>query len=117
VRYTIGQRKGLGIALGRPVFVADIMPDTNEVVLADEPEIFTKTCVIDEVNLIAYESITEPIRACVKIRSGAKEAPALVSPFQGGLKIEFDEPQRAITKGQAAVMYDGDIVIGGGRII
>ncbi|MDR0852996.1 MAG: tRNA 2-thiouridine(34) synthase MnmA [Clostridiales Family XIII bacterium] len=119
VHYTIGQRKRLGIALGRPVFVSDIRPKTNEMVLSDEAEIFSSSCVINEVNLIAFEKVTEPVRAEVKIRYGAEPAPALVSPISadGTLRIDFDEPQRAITRGQAAVMYIGDIVLGGGRII
>jgi len=112
-RYTIGQRKGLGIALGRPVFVKEIRPGTGEVVLADEEEVYSSGIEITEVNMLS--EIKE--RAQIMIRYGAKPVWAQLCDIGGGrLSAAFDEPVRAPAKGQAAVMYDGDFVIGGGVI-
>lgn len=117
IRYTIGQRKGLGIALGKPVFVNDIRPETNEVVLGDEKELYKKSLVADNINLISVESIDKPIKLKAKIRYSKAEQPATVYQKEDKLFVEFDEPQRAITKGQAVVLYDGETVVGGGTII
>lgn len=115
--YTIGQRKGLGIALGRPVFVSRIDTTTHEIVLSDESTLFKDTLLAKEVNLIALEALTAPIRAAAKIRYSAKPAPCTIHPLDdGGVKVVFDEKQRAITKGQAVVFYDGGLVLGGGTI-
>jgi tRNA-uridine 2-sulfurtransferase len=116
VHYTIGQRKGLGIAFGKPMFVADIIPDKNLVVLSDEGSVFKSKLYAEDINLIAFETLTEPMRVTIKIRSTAKEAPALIKPERNGVVVEFDTPQRAITKGQAVVFYNGNTVIGGGTI-
>ena len=117
IRYTIGQRKGLGIAFGKPMFVTDIRPETNEVVLGDQDDLFQKTLVADHINLISVEKIEEPMHISAKIRYSKAEQPATVTQDGDKLYIEFDEPQRAITKGQAVVLYDGDVVVGGGTII
>ena len=117
IRYTIGQRKGLGIAFGKPMFVTDIRPETNEVVLGDQDDLFKKTLVADNINLISVEKIEEPMHISAKIRYSKAEQPATVTQDGDKLYIEFDEPQRAITKGQAVVLYDGDVVVGGGTII
>lgn len=117
IRYTIGQRKGLGIALGKPVFVNDIRPETNEVVLGDEQDLYKKSLVADNINLISVESIDKPTRLKAKIRYSKAEQPATVIQKEDKLFVEFDEPQRAITKGQAVVLYDGETVVGGGTII
>lgn len=117
IRYTIGQRKGLGIALGKPVFVNDIRPETNEVVLGDEQDLYKKSLVADNINLISVESIDKPTRLKAKIRYSKAEQPATVIQKDDKLFVEFDEPQRAITKGQAVVLYDGETVVGGGTII
>ncbi|MDR3363409.1 MAG: tRNA 2-thiouridine(34) synthase MnmA [Clostridiales Family XIII bacterium] len=115
-RYTIGQRKGLGIALGRPVFVKEIRPDANEVVLAEEAEVFASSIEIQGVNLIAAPR-PFPERAQIMIRYNARLVWAAVAPLPGGgLRAVFDEAVRAPAKGQAAVLYDGGRVIGGGRI-
>ena len=117
VNYTIGQRKGLGIALGKPMFVVDIDPVKNTVVLGDNEDIFNKGLIAKDVNLISIDDIKEPIRVQAKIRYSAKPSNATVTKIgEIRIKIEFDEPQRAITKGQSVVMYDGDKVVGGGII-
>ncbi|MGN0173182.1 MAG: tRNA 2-thiouridine(34) synthase MnmA [Acutalibacteraceae bacterium] len=117
IRYTIGQRKGLGIAFGKPMFVVDIRPETNEVVLGDNEDLFKKSLVADNINLISVESIDKPMKLKAKIRYSKAEQPATVVQKDNKLYIDFDEPQRAITKGQAVVLYDGDVVVGGGTII
>ncbi|MDR3304451.1 MAG: tRNA 2-thiouridine(34) synthase MnmA [Clostridiales Family XIII bacterium] len=117
IRYTIGQRRGLGMAFGRPMYVCGIRAETNEVVLADEAAVFAKGIELRDVNLIAVSRIDRPLRADVMIRYGARPAAATAAPAgEGRLRIEFDEPVRAPAKGQAAVLYEGDVVIGGGRI-
>ena len=117
IYYTIGQRKGLGIAFGKPMFVLDINPKTNEVVLGSNDDLFSKELIAKDVNLITVDEITEPIRVEAKIRYSAKPSPATVyNNGKGSIKVVFDEPQRAITKGQSVVMYQGDKVVGGGII-
>ncbi|MGE5631244.1 MAG: tRNA 2-thiouridine(34) synthase MnmA [Caulobacteraceae bacterium] len=117
IHYTVGQRKGLGIALGKPMFVVEIIPDKNLVVLGDETEVFSKELIASELNLVAFEKLTEPIMVKAKIRYSAKEATAQVIPIESGrAKVIFEEAQRAITPGQAVVFYQGDVLVGGGTI-
>ena len=117
VFYTIGQRKGLGVAFGKPMFVLDIDPNTNNVILGSNDDLFSKELIAKDVNLIKIDEITEPIRVEAKIRYSAKSAAATVyNNGKNSVRIVFDEPQRAITKGQSVVMYDGDVVVGGGII-
>ncbi|WP_027634104.1 tRNA 2-thiouridine(34) synthase MnmA [Clostridium hydrogeniformans] len=117
VYYTIGQRKGLGIALGRPMFVIDINPLNNEVVLGNEEDIFKTTLVAKDLNFIAFDELKEPRKVQAKIRYSARPGNAIISPMEDGkVKVEFEEKQRAITKGQSVVFYDDDIVVGGGII-
>ena len=117
VYYTIGQRKGLGIALGRPVFVTDINPRTNEVVLGPEEDIFKTDLVAKDVNFIPFDKLEEPITVEAKVRYSGKPAEAVISPLRDGkAKVSFKEKQRAITKGQSVVFYQGNKVVGGGII-
>lgn len=118
IHYTIGQRKGLGLALPQPMYVQHIDVKRNEVVLSTNEELFTSTLTATDINLIDCERITEPRRVKARIRYHHAEQWATVTqPDDNTLHIEFDEPQRAITKGQAVVMYDGNVIVGGGRII
>lgn len=117
IHYTIGQRKGLGISLGRHIFVESKDPVNNTVTLSDEEYIFKKEVKVNSINLIAVDDIKEPIRAEAKLRY--RQSPALCTVYRSGddeLTLVFDEPQRAPAVGQSAVIYDGDIVIGGGII-
>ena len=117
VYYTIGQRKGLGIALGRPIFVTDINPRTNEVVLGPEEDIFKTDLVAKDVNFIAFDKLEEPVTVEAKVRYSGKPAEAVISPLKDGkVKVSFKEKQRAITKGQSVVFYQGNKVVGGGII-
>lgn len=116
--YTIGQRKGLGISLNKPLFVIDIDPINNHIVVGDDSEGFGKTLIAEDINLIAIEKLTEERKVSAKIRYAAQESPASIKPLEGNkILVEFDTPQRAITPGQAVVFYDGDIVLGGGTIV
>ncbi|WRS28799.1 tRNA 2-thiouridine(34) synthase MnmA [Oscillospiraceae bacterium MB08-C2-2] len=116
--YTIGQRKGLGISFGRPVFVKAIDPVNNTVTLAENHEVFQKELIVDQVNLIDWEELTEPQKLSVKIRYTHKPALASVEPLpENRVRVIFDTPQRAVTPGQAAVFYNGDYVSGGGTIV
>lgn len=116
VYYTIGQRKGLGIALGKKVFVQSIDPIKNEVVLGDESGIYKRSFYAVDLNFIPFDELLEEMEVTAKIRYGMKEAKAKIKPYKDGVLVEFDEPQRAITKSQAVVFYQGDLVVGGGLI-
>ncbi|MCR4924119.1 MAG: tRNA 2-thiouridine(34) synthase MnmA [Lachnospiraceae bacterium] len=118
IRYTIGQRKGLGISAEYPLYVNDIDPENNEVTLGKNEELFMKSLIADNINLIAVDRIDKPMRVKAKIRYRQKEQAALVVQIdEDHLKVEFEEPQRAITRGQSLVLYDDDIVLGGGIIV
>lgn len=117
INYTIGQRKGLGISLGKPAYVVKKDVETNTVTLGDEVDLYTKTLTADDVNLISVAEITNPMRITAKTRYSQHEQPAVLSYLGNGeYMVEFDEPQRAVTSGQAVVFYDGDVVVGGGTI-
>lgn len=117
IRYTIGQRKGLGLALPKPMYVCGIDSYTNSVILGDDSDLFSCELDAEDINLIAADKLTSPIRAEVKVRYSQTARPATVwQTDEDRIHVEFDEPQRAITGGQAVVMYDGDTVIGGGTI-
>ncbi len=116
--YTIGQRKGLGIAFGKPMFVVDINPETNEVVLGEGDEVFKKSLIAKDVNFISVEDLDGEMRVEAKIRYKHKAAPCTIKRLdESRVECVFDEPQRAITAGQSVVFYDGDIVVGGGVIV
>ena len=109
--------KGLGLALKEPMYVMDVDIEKNQVVLGRNEDLFSKRLVADDVNLISIGHIDTPIRVTAKVRYRHTEAPATVNPLPDGkIEVIFNEPQRAITKGQAVVLYDGDIVVGGGTI-
>jgi len=117
INYTVGQRKHLGISLGKPAYVVRKDVKNNTVVLGDEKDLYTKSLVAEDVNLISVSEITEPMRITAKTRYSQNDKPAVLSYVGNGeYKVEFDEPQRAVTSGQAVVFYDGDIVVGGGTI-
>jgi tRNA-specific 2-thiouridylase len=117
IHYTVGQRKGLGIALGKPVFVKNIDPQNNTVTLCDNDELFSQKVTAKNINLISVDSISEPMRVKAKIRYRHEAQWATVTQIDDStLEVIFDEPQRAVTKGQALVLYDGDTVVGGGEI-
>lgn len=117
VHYTIGQRKGLGVAFGEPRFVSSIDPINNTVTLSKENVLFTRTVKVSEINWISGIVPENPFKCTAKIRYRHKEADCAVYPDASGATIIFDEPVRAVTPGQAAVFYDGDTVLGGGIII
>ena len=118
INYTIGQRKGLGLAMGHPVFVCDICPENNAVVIGENEDLMKREVLVRDFNWISGETPAESVRCTAKTRYRMKDQPAVIYPLEGGgAKIVFDEPQRAITRGQSAVAYDGDIVLGGGEIV
>ena len=115
--YTIGQRKGLNLAMGHPVFVTQIRPETNEVVIGENEEVFTTELLCKDVNYMAVEALKEPARFLGKIRYSHKGAYCTAYPVnEGRIKCVFEEPVRAVTPGQAVVLYDGDCVALGGTI-
>jgi tRNA-uridine 2-sulfurtransferase len=115
--FTVGQRKGLGVATGSPLYVIQIKNDTRQVVVGKDEELYSRTLRTRRVNLISTAELHEPMRVAVKIRHKHQPAPAVMaSAGPDEVLVTFDEPQRAITPGQAAVFYDGDIVVGGGWI-
>jgi tRNA-uridine 2-sulfurtransferase len=115
--FTVGQRKGLGVATGSPLYVIQINNDTRQVVVGKDEDLYSRTLRTRRVNLISMAGLREPMRVAVKIRHKHQPAPALIeSAGPDEIRVTFDVPQRAITPGQAAVFYDGDIVVGGGWI-
>ena len=117
IHYTIGQRKGLGISFGQPMFVKKKDAVTGKIVLSDNASLFEKEIRLTSLNLIACDSLGEGARAEVKIRYAHSPAPAtLIQTGDDSATVIFDEPQRAPASGQSAVFYDGDTVIGGGII-
>ena len=118
-QFTIGQRKGLGFAAGKPLYVLAIDRENNRVVVGDDESLRQTTCEVEGINWIAVENPREPLRAAVKIRHKHAPAAATVQPFDATqARVIFDAPQRAITSGQGAIFYDldGDPVLGGGWI-
>jgi len=120
-QFTIGQRRGLGLATREPMYVVRIEPDSRRLVVGENRELLRDTCEAADVNWIAIERLEEPMRAEVKIRHKHDAAAAWLEPIgtsksagQPQVRVRFDEPQRAITPGQAAVFYSGDLVLGGG---
>lgn len=117
IRYTLGQRRGLGVALNDPVYVSAIDANRNTITLAGESALYSKTLYADRINLIACENLEKPTRVKVKTRYLQAEKDAwAVQTGEDEIKLEFDEPQRALTPGQSAVLYVGEIVVGGGII-
>lgn len=117
IRYTIGQRKGLGLALPAPMYVCKKDLKNNKVVLCSNDELFSKELYATDINLITTDKITEPMKVKARVRYNQKEQSATVTQVDDDrLHIIFDQPQRAIAKGQAVVLYDGDTVVGGGTI-
>lgn len=118
IHYTIGQRKGLNLSMGHPVFVTKIRPDTNEVVIGENEDLFINTLLCDRVNFMAIEGLEEEVRLKAKIRYNHPGAECVISPAEDGkVRVTFDQPQRAITPGQAVVFYQGEYVAGGGIIL
>lgn len=116
--YTIGQRKGLNLSMGYPVFVTEIRPETNEVVIGTGEQVFSNTLYCNQLNAMGAEDLGQLGMVTAKIRYAHKGAVCKVTQAgEDKLKCEFEEPVRAVTPGQAVVFYDGDIVLGGGTII
>ena len=118
IHYTIGQRRGLGVSGGRPLYVKEIRPEDNTVVLADDCSLYERTAIATDFNWIALEAPASPIRVQARARyhQPEQDATATVLP-DGRVQVTFDHPQRALTKGQAIVLYQGDVVVGGGTIV
>jgi tRNA-specific 2-thiouridylase len=114
--FTIGQRKGLGVASTQPLFVTAIDPDTGDVTLGPEDTLMQTELWAEQVNYVAGQAPDAGTEVTVKIRYKSAETPASLYPKHGGVLARFDQPQRAVTPGQAVVFYRGDEVIGGGRI-
>ncbi len=117
IHYTLGQRKGLGIALGKPRFVIGKSAEDNTIILGDEEQLFKRKVIVKDVNFIPFDTLTHEMRVTAKLRYRQTEQSAMLKPLEDGrVELLFDEPQRAPSAGQAAVFYDGEIVVGGGII-
>ncbi len=120
--FTVGQRKGLGVATGSPLYVIQISGANKQVIVGGDEHLYSRTLRAKRVNLISVEDLREPMRVAVKIRHRHEPAPAVIEKIASAdsgsdeILVTFNQPQRAITPGQAAVFYDGDIVVGGGWI-
>ena len=116
-RYTIGQRKGLGVAFGRPMYVVGINAKDNTVILAEEGKQYSNVLIAENLNFIPFDFPSGPLNVKAKIRYQSKPSNARLVPISSSMvRLEFEEMQRSITPGQAVVFYDGDIVVGGGTI-
>ena len=118
IHYTVGQRKGLNLAMGHPVFVTEIRPETNEVVIGEAEDVFADSLVCDDLNFMAVADITEPMEVTAKIRYSHTGESCVIEKMQNGqVKCNFQKPVRAVTPGQAVVFYQKDYVLGGGTIV
>ncbi|MDZ7372637.1 MAG: tRNA 2-thiouridine(34) synthase MnmA [candidate division KSB1 bacterium] len=117
VNFTIGQRRGLGVSLGKPAYVVDIRPEENRVVVGGREALLSRGLVADRLNWISIPALEEPMRVWVKTRYRDRGSWATIFPGDdGGVQVEFEEPQAAVTPGQSVVFYEGDAVVGGGVI-
>lgn len=117
-RYTTGQRRGIGVSRQLPLYVVRVEPETNRVVVGDAEELLTDEFTAAGVNWISFDAPSEPVRADVRVRYRHTESLATITPLADGrVRVRFDEPQRAVTPGQATVFYRGDEVLGGGWIV
>lgn len=117
LHYTVGQRRGMGISAPHPLYVLSIQSNSNTIVVGPEEELYEKTLLASQLNLISLEKITQPLNVKARIRYKHKEAKASVTPLDSDkARAEFQKPQRAITPGQSVVFYSGDVVVGGGII-
>ncbi len=118
IHYTIGQRKGLGKTFGKPMYVIDIDCENNRVTLGSNEDLFVGSFTAGNINLISVAELKEPMEVTVKTRYTQAEVPATIYPAEDGkIFVKFREKQRAVTPGQAAVFYQGDVVVGGGKIL
>jgi tRNA-specific 2-thiouridylase len=117
-RYTVGQRKGLGLPGPSPSYVVRIDPRANTVTVGGQEDLAAPAAVVGDLNLIAVPELSGPMEVKAKIRYRQEETPARLEPLPGGRAlVVFGTPQRAVAPGQAAVFYDGDVVVGGGTIL
>lgn len=114
--YTIGQRRGLGLAQGYPIYVVALDPERNAVIVGDKDEVYSGGCKAIHVNWIAFDHLEGEVEVEAQIRYTAKPVPAIVKEVDGVVNVEFKQPVRALTPGQAVVFYEGEIVLGGGTI-
>jgi tRNA-uridine 2-sulfurtransferase len=115
--YTIGQRKGIGIAHSEPLYVIALEAVSNRVIVGTKDEAYQNECVVSRVNWVSIAQPIAPIRTGVQIRYRSQPADATIVPLEDGrVKVILDEPQLSITPGQAAVWYDGEVLLGGGII-
>ena len=118
IHYTVGQRKGLNLSMGHPVFVTEIRPETNEVVIGENEDVFSTTLYCSDLNFMAVEKLEGPTEVMAKIRYAHEGAPCIIEEVEPGkVKCTFKEPVRAITPGQSGVFYQDDYVYGGGTIL
>ncbi len=117
IHYTIGQRKGLGLSFGKPMFVIGKDAGKNTVILGEQDKLMTRALTARDVNFISIDGLTAPLPCKAKTRYSQAEQPCVITPLENGrVSVEFESPQRAVTTGQSVVFYDEDIVIGGGII-
>ena len=118
IHYTVGQRRGLGVSGSRPLYVKEIRPDTNTIVLGEDRDLYQHTAIAEDFNWISMEAPTGPIQVKARARYHQPEQPATAYVLPDGrVRVDFEAPQRALTRGQAIVLYQGEDVVGGGTIV
>lgn len=116
-KYTIGQRKGLGIAYHTPLYVIGFCKEKNQLIVGEEKELYKKEFLVSDLNWLVFDKLEQEMTVYVKTRYSAKEYKATIVPEKENVRVIFEEPQKSITQGQSAVFYRDDVVIGGGKII
>ena len=117
INYTIGQRKGIGVAFGRPMYVVGLDAGNNRVIVGEEADLYSSELTASDVNYISFDVPEGEMRVTAKIRYGAKEVDAVILPLEGSrARVRFSTPQKAVTPGQSVVLYKNDLVVGGGII-
>ena len=118
IHYTIGQRRGLGISAPESLYVCAKSLKDNQVILGGKDDLMSSSCLVGDINLIPWDHLDDPVQCKVKTRYRQPEQPAIIEQIgENRIRVTFQEPQRAVTPGQAAVFYDGDTVLGGGTIL
>ena len=118
IGYTVGQRRGLGVSAAKPLYVCRKRREDNTILLTGEEALYSRTLYAGAVNLIPFDRIEGPLRCRARVRYRHREQPATVTQIGDDvIRVDFDEPQRAVTAGQSVVLYEGDMVLGGGVIL
>jgi tRNA-specific 2-thiouridylase len=118
IHYTVGQRRGVGVSYSEPLFVIGKDTEHNKLIMGTKDEVYGSSLTAEDVNFIPFDKLTQPLKCTAQTRYHQQDVPCTVYPLDDGrVKVEFEQPHKAISKGQAVVFYDGEYVVGGGTIV